>query len=73
MSIDIIGWLVGAIGALVAVFAVKSRNETIKKAKDAEARVNSIKKAKETHETIQTLDDDRVISEFNRLYNDRRR
>mgnify|MGYP005803735259 CR=1 FL=1 len=73
MSLDIIGWLVGAVGALVAFLALRSRKDMSDKLNDSEQRISAIRKAKVNHENIQTLDDDRLIAEFDRLYNDRRR
>lgn len=72
MSLDIAGWLVGVIGALVAVIAVKSRNTVARKTKETERRVNAINEARNIRENIEKLDDDSVIDEFSKLYNDRR-
>lgn len=72
MSLDIAGWLVGVIGALVAVIAVKSRNNVSRKVKETERRVNAINEARNIRENIEKLDDDSVIDEFSKLYNDRR-
>ena len=73
MSLDIAGWLVGVIGALVAVIAVKSRNNVSRKVKETERRVNAINEARNIRENIERLDDDSVIDEFRRLHDDRRR
>lgn len=73
MSLDIAGWLVGVIGALVAVIAVKSRNNVSRKVKETERRVNAINEARNIREDIERLDDDSVIDEFSKLYNARRR
>lgn len=72
MSLDIAGWLVGVIGALVAVIAVKSRNNVSRKVKETERRVNAINEARNIRENIERLDDDAVIDEFRRLHDDRR-
>lgn len=72
MSLDIAGWLVGVIGALVAVIAVKSRNTAARKTKETERRVNAINEARNIRENIEKLDDDAVIDEFRRLHKDRR-
>ena len=72
MSLDIAGWLVGVIGALVAVIAVKSRNNVSRKVKETERRVNAINEARNTRENIERLDDDSVIDEFRRLHDNRR-
>ena len=73
MNLDVIGWLVDAVGALVAFLALRSRKDMSDKLNDSEQRISAIRKAKVNHENIQTLDDDRLIAEFDRLYNDRRR
>lgn len=70
---ELIPWLIAVIGALIGLLGFGARKTAKKNEEAQKKRVDNILKAKEVRENVQTLDDDRVISEFDRLYNDKRR
>lgn len=70
---DLIPWALAIVGALVGLLGFSFG----KSAKHSEGlqrkRIDSILKAKGVRENVQTLDDDRVIAEFDRLHDNNRR
>lgn len=69
---EIIGWLIGIIGALVAFIAMRSRSQVSGKLKDAERRIDDINNAQDIRNEIQTLDDDRLRDAANKWVRDKR-
>lgn len=69
---DLYGWLIGIIGALVALIAVRSRSGVSDKLKDAERRIDAINNARNIRDEIQTLDDDRLLDAAREWVRDRR-
>jgi len=71
--IDLIPWLLAIIGALLGLLGFKA-SKTAKQSEEAQRkRAENILKAKEVREDVQTLDDDRLIAEFDRLHDNNRR
>lgn len=70
---ELIPWLIAVIGALIGLLGFSARKTARRNENVQRKRAENILKAKEVRENVQALDDDRVISEFDRLYNDKRR
>lgn len=64
--------LLAIIAALVGFIVFNAAQHTRKDNKRIQGEIDSLKESKKNYEDIQTLDDDRVISEFDRLHKDRR-
>lgn len=61
--------VVGMIASWFGIYKLGKANEANKKYEDI---LHAARKSKAERERIQTLDDDRLISEFDRLHNSRR-
>lgn len=72
IGVDIVGWLVGLIGALVAWVAIQSRSRQKDRAVKSEQRVDAIIEKRKTEDEVQKMDTDAISTEFGWLHEKRR-